>query len=251
MSTIVLISSAVRLPLPKYFVVKMVLDGRLEREYAPGTKLPSEEALCTEFQVSRITIQQALAHLEKEGKIRREQGRGTFYLAPPDNRTETEPSELLEKVMKHREGAFSKVVRHAAARATPRIAGRLRLPAEAPVVAIDRLSFVGDQPIAFIEAYLPEAVGRKLAGADELLRHHTLASLLADRHGLAVDSVVQTIGAALADPKFAAQLGVEIGAPVLQGERTYFDAQGTPIFLSITFYRADRHRFVVTLKEWR
>jgi hypothetical protein len=24
-----------------------------------------------------------------------------------------------------------------------------------------------------------------------------------------------------------------------------------PIFLSIAFYRADRHRFVVTLKEWR
>lgn len=242
---------AVRPPLPKYFIVKMVLEGRLEREYSPGSKLPSEEALCADFQVSRVTVQQALTHLEKEGKIRREQGRGTFYLGPGAERTQTKPSELLEKVMKHREGAFNKVLRHAAARATPHVAERLRLPAEALVIAIDRLSFVDHQPIAFIEAYLPDAVGRQLAGDDDLLRHHTLASLLKDRHGIEVDSVVQTIGASLADPKFARELGVEVGAPVLEGERTYYDAAGAPIFLSLAFYRADRHRFVVTLKEWR
>jgi len=251
MSTVVLPSGAVRLPLPKYVVVKMVLEGRLEREYAPGARLPSEEALCAEFGVSRITVQQALAHLVKEGRIRREQGRGTFCLDPDGRRTETKPSELLEKVMKYREGAFNQVLRHVQGRATPRVAERLGLAVDAPVVAIDRLSFVDDQPIAFIEAYLPAALGDKLAGDGALLRHNTLASLLKDRHGIAVDSVVQTIGAGLADPTFAYQLGVDIGAPVLQGERTYFDAQGTPIFLSIAFYRADRHRFVVTLKEWR
>lgn len=240
-----------RAPMPKYFIVKMVLEGRLERDYAAGGRLPSEEALCAEFGVSRITVQQALAHLVKEGRIRREQGRGTFCVDPGGQRTETRPSELLERVMKYRDGAFNQVLRHARGRATPRVAERLRLPVDAPVVVIDRLSFVDDQPIAFIEAYLPAALGDRLGAEGELLRQNTLASLLKDRHGIEVDSVVQTIGAAVADPRFAHLLGVDVGVPVLQGERTYRDASGRPIFLSIAFYRADRHRFVVTLKEWR
>ncbi len=240
-----------RPPLPKYLLIKAILADRLEREYAPGARMPSEAALCADFGVSRITIQQALDQLEKEGLIRREQGRGTFYLGPPVPRTETKPSELLEKVMKYREGAFTKVLRHAVERATPRIAAHLALEPGAAVVAIDRLSFVDEQPIAFTEAFLPEAIGARVAPDLPLLRQHTLASLLKDRHGIQVDSVVQTIGATLADPKFAPHLGIEVGAPVIAGERTYFDAAGHPIFVSQTFYRADRHRFVVTLKDWR
>jgi GntR family transcriptional regulator len=237
--------------LPKYLLIRSILADRLEREYAPGTRIPSEAALCADFGVSRITIQQALNQLEKDGLIRREQGRGTFYLGPSVPRTETKPSELLEKVMKYREGAFTRVLRHGVERASPRIAARLSLAPGAFVVAIDRLSFVDDEPIAFTEAYLPEAIGTKIIPDLELLRQHTLASLLKDRHGIQIDSVVQTIGAALADPKHAPHLGIELGAPVIAGERTYFDAAGRPVFVSQTFYRADRHRFVVTLKEWR
>jgi GntR family transcriptional regulator len=75
--------------------------------------------------------------------------------------------------------------------------------------------------------------------------------MLKDRCGVDIDAVVQTIGASLADPKFAERLGLEVGAPVLEGERTYIDSAGRPVFLSLAFYRADRHRFAVTLREWR
>ena len=72
-----------------------------------------------------------------------------------------------------------------------------------------------------------------------------------DKYGVPIDSVRQTIGATLADPTFAEHLGVEVGAPIIEGERTYFDTAGHPVIFSNAFYRADRHRFIVTLKEWR
>ncbi len=243
--------SATRSPLPKYFVVRRILEGRLDREFVPGARIPSEAQLCRDFAVSRITIQQALAELEKGGRIRREQGRGTFYVGNPSRVTETKPSELLESVLKYREGAYMDVLRHAAERATPHVAQRLGLEPGAPVVVVERLTFVDHEPIAFIEAYLPASLGAKLTGQWQRLRRATLASVLKDRHGVDIDAVVQTIGASLADPKFAAHLGIEAGAPVLEGERTYMDSAGRPVFLSLAFYRADRHRFVVTLKEWR
>lgn len=238
-------------PVPKYFLVRSIIQARLEREFAPGSKLPSEVELCRAFEVSRITVQQALSLLEKDGTIRREQGRGTFYLGPRVKRTETKPSELLESVIKHREGAYTRVISRRIIPATPRIAERLRLDPGSLVVAIDRVGIVDHEPIIFIVAYLPHDLGVKVLKNTAALTRSTLGSLLQDRYGVEIDSVLQTIGATLADPAFADRLGVEIGAPVLEGERTYFDRRGRPVIFSDAFYRADRHRFVVSLKEWR
>jgi GntR family transcriptional regulator len=239
----------VRSPIPKYFTIKTILKARLDREFEPGAKIPSETALCGEFGVSRVTIQQALALLEKDGTIRREQGRGTFYAGPRATRTETQLSELLESVIHYREVASSRVVGKLVTRATPRVAERLRVPENAPIVALDRVGFVDHEPLVFIQGYFPYEIGEKVLNADEYLEHNTVASFLKEKHRILVDSVVQTIAATLADPTFAGHLGVEIGAPVLEGERTYLDAADRPLFFTVTFYRADRHRFVVSLKD--
>lgn len=238
-----------RTPVPKYFTIKAVLGARLDREYVPGERLPSESVLCREFGVSRVTIQQSLALLAKEGRIRRQQGRGTFYVGPGAVRTSTKPSELLESVMR-REG-FTKVLRTGVVPTPPWVAARLRLPDAPHVVALDRVGFLDDEPRIFIRGWLPLAFGVLLLDAGDALRHTTAASLLRDRHGVAIDGVVQTIAAGLADPSYAKELGVEVGAPVLEGERTYLDDRGQPVFFSITFYRADRHRFLIRLKDWR
>lgn len=41
-------------------------------------KLPTEAAMCKKFGISRVTLRSALADLDREGKIVRVQGRGTF-----------------------------------------------------------------------------------------------------------------------------------------------------------------------------
>jgi DNA-binding LacI/PurR family transcriptional regulator len=59
--------------------VAAILKERIESGLWPnGTGLPSEKELCAEFDVARGTIRQALQTLEREGYLRREQGRGTF-----------------------------------------------------------------------------------------------------------------------------------------------------------------------------
>lgn len=56
-----------------------ILDGRLP----VGTRLPTDNELAAEYQLSRDTIRQALALLADEGLIERVQGRGTFVCQPP------------------------------------------------------------------------------------------------------------------------------------------------------------------------
>ena len=238
-----------RTPVPKYFTIKAVLGARLDRECVPGERLPSEAQLCQEFGVSRVTIQQALALLAKEGRIRRQQGRGTFYVGPAAVPTATKPSELLESVM--RRDGFTKVIRKGVVSAPAWVAARLHLATATQVVTLDRVGFLEDEPVVFIRGWLPLGLGARILDEDDALLHTTVASLLRDRHGVPIDAVVQTIAAGLADPSYASELGVDVGTPVLEGERTYVDDQERPIFFSITFYRADRHRFLIRLKDWR
>ena len=49
---------------------------------AAGDRLPAYVALAAEFGVAPLTVRQVLARLEEEGRVSREQGRGTFVRAP-------------------------------------------------------------------------------------------------------------------------------------------------------------------------
>ena len=46
--------------------------------YRPGDLLPTQDALCRQFSISRITVRRALADLANEGLVRNRQGVGAF-----------------------------------------------------------------------------------------------------------------------------------------------------------------------------
>ena len=72
--------------------VARILRQRLTLAHADGGRLPSEPDIATELGVSRGTVRQALAILEREGAIFRRQGAGTFvnpYLLHIQARVET------------------------------------------------------------------------------------------------------------------------------------------------------------------
>ena len=70
--------------IPLYMQIHARLQQRiLGGEWGYGAMLPSEHELCAEYGISRGTMRQVLAELEKEGQIRRERGRGTFVAYLP------------------------------------------------------------------------------------------------------------------------------------------------------------------------
>jgi DNA-binding FadR family transcriptional regulator len=70
-------------------VYTVLRDGLLSGEVAPGTKLPSQSELADQFGVTTLTVCRVLAHLEQEGLVTHEHGRGTFA------RTGTTPAVLI------------------------------------------------------------------------------------------------------------------------------------------------------------
>ncbi|MGH3275629.1 MAG: GntR family transcriptional regulator [Streptosporangiaceae bacterium] len=69
---------------PKYAQVVAEIKRRIDRgTYPPGSLLPSEHQLVTEFGVSRPTIVKSLAALRQDGWIDTQQGRGSFVRGRP------------------------------------------------------------------------------------------------------------------------------------------------------------------------
>lgn len=69
-------------PLTKISATEAVVESLktriLEGEFRPGEKLPSEQALLHEYEVSRLTLREALARLAAWGVIQVHHGKGAF-----------------------------------------------------------------------------------------------------------------------------------------------------------------------------
>lgn len=62
----------------KYLVIAQELERQLRRGLPEGQKLPTEAALCRQYECSRQTVRSALAILEEKGLIHRRQGSGSY-----------------------------------------------------------------------------------------------------------------------------------------------------------------------------
>ena len=68
---------------PAYKAVSSVMEQHiLSGELKPGTPLPSEQDLATQFGVNRSTIRESIRVLEQEGLLERHQGRRLFVVLP-------------------------------------------------------------------------------------------------------------------------------------------------------------------------
>jgi DNA-binding FadR family transcriptional regulator len=72
-----------RVGLPDQMVAR-IIAAVASGEYPPGSRLPPEEDLAHHFDVSRLTLREAVKVLRDKGVIRVEQGRGTFVNPPSD-----------------------------------------------------------------------------------------------------------------------------------------------------------------------
>ncbi|WP_026412357.1 GntR family transcriptional regulator [Actinomadura oligospora] len=70
-------------PEPLYEQIATVLATRIaDGTYPPRRRIPSEAAICDEFDVSRPTARSAVALLVERGLVHTVRGKGTFVTAP-------------------------------------------------------------------------------------------------------------------------------------------------------------------------
>ncbi len=64
---------------PLYFQLKNLIIQKIESgEYQGESRIPSEQELCEQYDISRPTVRQAISELTNNGYLYKEKGKGTF-----------------------------------------------------------------------------------------------------------------------------------------------------------------------------
>jgi len=191
-----------------------------------------------------------LKELEYDGLIIREKGKGTF-IAEPKIRESLfqELTGFYQDMAAKGHAPISKVLKQMVVPASPRIAAHLNLPSETPVIQIDRLRFVQDEPIVFVSTYLPHALCSSLLEAD--LTQRSLYEYLEQEYDLVITRGTRILEAGLANQYEAELLGIKPGAPLIILDSVGYLEDGTPLEFYHALHRGDRSRFEVELIRLR
>jgi GntR family transcriptional regulator len=230
-------------PFPRYLQIREILARRLAEGFVVGERFPTEQELCSEFDVSRETVREALAGLEKEGFIERRRGSGTVVAQLPERRREERLTGLVEDYTELKLDTDVDVVRAEPCRPEARVAAALGIKRSEELFRIVRLRRVDGAPFACHDAFLPYEIGQELAKLD--LTHTTLFRELGRSLDLELVEIYQHIEASGADPAMARLLEIDVGAPLLVTRRALSHDGAKPTMLFETYFRADRYYYTV------
>jgi len=216
---------------------RCILDGT----YHEHAQLPSEAELTSAFDVSRITVRQALGHLQKEGLIFKIAGKGTYVSKPKAFQDVTQLQGFGEAMGRLGHETFSQVLGHRLVPAAPAVAERLSLAGGAPTLELRRLRYLNREPISIDVSYFPAALGERLLRED--LASRDVFAIIENEIGIALGTAELSIDAALADEETAHLLGIAQGAPVLRIERLTRALDGRPLDFEYLCYRGDAMRY--------
>jgi GntR family transcriptional regulator len=204
--------------------------------FRAGDRLPAERELAARAGVSRMTLRQALASLERQGLLERRVGRdgGTFIAGP---KLELAGLSALSDQLRAR--GLEASARVLSAEERDATAAETELGAR--VYEVVRVRLADGEPVALERTVLaarayPRLLEHPLDGSlYELIREH-----YAD---VPVRSV-ERLEPALASRDDARALGIAPRSPVMAVERTAFAASGRAVEISRDVFRGDRTRVV-------
>lgn len=216
-----------------------------------GERLPSEAQLGERFGVSRITVRQALAELERDGLLERIPGKGTFV------RRSAKKIERLTRLSGFGENMVAlglepsyETLRVGREQVPEEVIGRLQI-AWTKAYVIERILLADGEPIGIHTSYLPlwlvghapaSAFAREALGQGSLYRAIEGTGAVLQR----ADEIVEP---GIAGEEEARRLGINEGEQVLKVKRTVYDPDERPIEYVILTYRADRYSYRIQLQR--
>ena len=228
-------------------LTRIFLDEITSGTWGLGRQIPTEEELCKKYDVSKITVRQAINNLVTDGYLIRIQGKGTFVantlpvvgLAMKTRLTE----EMFGREVKLQRKILSKGIKEP----SPEIRTYLKTDGEIYYILSKRL---GNNKTAYIEeAFIPHDMLPFIEKLD--ITQSSFYSVLQEKAVKKIFKMVQTIEVAQAAGDIARRLGVEEGFPLLVIHRLFFSPDDTPVAYTKIHGRSDRYKFQTEFERIR
>ncbi|WP_282597677.1 GntR family transcriptional regulator [Bacillus sp. REN3] len=234
-------------PIPIYHQLEEYIKAQIENgELEPDQAIPSERVYADMFQISRMTIRQALTNLVNEGYLYRQKGKGTFVNKQKLEQRLQGLTSFTEDMRERGLTPSSRLISFEIIPAGRGIADRLNLAENTPVYEIKRVRLANNLPVALETTYLPANL---VKGLTEEIINQSLYQYIEEKLSLEISEATQQIEASIAREQELRHLEIEKGSPVLLILRTSILKDGSPFEFVKSAYRADRYKFVHTMKR--
>lgn len=208
-----------------YERIAQQLAGEIRsRRLPPFAQLPSEAQLMERFEVSRVTVRQAMRKLAEAGLVISRQGKGVFVAGTVVNQELTALRGFYDSLLAQGHDPRSTVLEFECKR--PAVSAPELQQFRYDIYTFRRLWHIGDMPVAVADASIP-GMGKPVTRQDvERLPVYSIVRELIQRE---VARASVQVRAARSTPDIARLLKVAPGATILQMERTSHDRQGLAV----------------------
>lgn len=230
---------------PLYYQIQENLRNQIDAQvWKPGEQIPTEQTLCEQFGVSRITVIRALMRLVQEGILVREQGKGTFVATPALVMTPPKLMSFTEDMKSRGLEAGTTVLSAAIKPCPPKL---VEVFGADPLWIVERLRTANGDPMGMQRAYLSQ---RRFPNLDKYLETDvSLYRILARRYGTRPARAIETYSAVELTAAEASLLQQDSGRPAFSVQRTTWEIDGTVIEHVRSVMRSDKYHYTVELER--
>jgi GntR family transcriptional regulator len=234
-------------PVPYYFQLSSYIEQQIKaKRLLAGQLLPSEQEICEKLGVSRTVVRQALADLERDGFINKQNGKRSAISYPKyDGSLMQNLRGFYDDAVLKGQKLTTRILELKVVPAEGELAGILKLNEGETVIMLTRLRFLDGAPEVLVVTYIPEAKCPNLFRED--LTDKSLYGLLALKYGLVISKGHRTVEAIALDRADAKLLEVRPKSPALLLKSVGLLADGVPLEYFVAKHRGDRSKFHIDL----
>lgn len=228
-----------------YLNLAAILRARLQAgDWAPGARLPTIAELSQTYNVAAVTVRQAIAILETEGYLRRQQGLGTFVTEAAGQATRFAvgldwPS-LIDMITK----TTPRLLQKAAVTDLPRHEADDGIAAPG-YQYLRRINALDGRDCLITDAYID---ARLYARAPDRFERETIIPVIEAMADITIARCRQVLTIGQAGLEDAALLGVPVNTALGCIRRILTAPDGTILYFNDVAYRGDLVRFQIDLQ---
>ncbi len=215
-------------------------------ELKPGDALPTESSLQEAFNVSRVTVRQALKLLTEEQIVESIQGSGTYVKEERVNYDIYQLTGFYEKLADRNVDTHSEVSIFEVLKADAKLAEKLNLSHDDKVWHIKRVRFIKQKPVNLEETWMPLALFPDLTWeVMENSKYHYVEQI----KKLVIDRSEQELVPIMPSEEAIAALSLDPAKPILEKVSRGFLKDGRVFEYSRNVFNTDDYKFTLVARR--
>ncbi|HEM6115513.1 TPA: GntR family transcriptional regulator [Streptococcus suis] len=216
-----------------------IKKGIDEGKWKIGQRLPSERDLSEHFEVSRMTLRQAVTLLVEEGILERRVGSGTFVASSRVQEKMRGTTSFTEIIKSQGKVPSTKLISYERSHPNEQEVRHLNIKPHSYIIRMGRIRYADRIPVLFEVTSIPEKLVKDFDKTD--ITEHFFQTMTAN--GYEIGKSQQTISAKVADDKVADYLEIPLKSAILALTQVSYLTNGQPFEYVRSQYVGDRFEF--------